>query len=235
MAMTNLMTTDEPPRRARNPRGEGSRLRGDILDAAAALLREESEAAVTLRAVARQIGVSAPSIYRHFADRDAIMQELTETAFADFADLLRSAGGTDPAEHLHEVCSRYLRFAHEEPHRYRLMFGGVWDAAQALEGRTALEDQDRLRRLGLDTLQVLIDALHACAEVGASSSTDTARDATALWVALHGLADLRHTTPLFPWPERIETDLVTQLARLLRRNVKLRELAQNLVDRTTNE
>jgi len=207
-------STDQPSRRTRNPRGEGSRLRTDILDAAATLLREESEAAVTLRALARHIGVSAPSIYRHFADRDAIIQELTENAFADFADLLHGAGGTDPVTHLFEVCSRYLRFAEEEPHHYRLMFGGVWNAAQTLQTRTAPDDQARLRRLGLDTLQVLIDAVDACVETGASSSTDATRDATAVWVALHGLAGLRQTTPLFRWPDQIEDDLVRQLARL---------------------
>jgi len=207
--------TGENGRRARNPRGEGNRLRADILDAAATVLRNESEAAVTLRALARHIGVSAPSIYRHFPDRDAIMQELAETAFADFADLLRGAGGTDPVQHLDEVCSRYLRFAQEEPHHYRLMFGGVWNAAQAFETRTTPEDQARLRRLGLDTLQVLVDAVDACVRAGTSSSTDTTRDATALWVALHGLAELRHTTPLFHWPKQIENDLVSQLARLL--------------------
>jgi len=220
--MTNH-PNDEAPRRPRNPRGEGNRLRDDILDAAATVLREESEAAITLRALARHIGVSAPSIYRHFTDRHAIMQELAENAFADFGELLRGTDSTDsaadtgradPVEHLRGVCARYLRFAAEEPHHYRLMFGGVWNASQALQTRTDPEDLARLRRLGLDTLQVLVDAVDACVRAGASRSTDTTRDATALWVALHGLAELRHTTPLFHWPDQLEDDLVDRLARL---------------------
>ena len=64
--------TEEPgavATRARNRRGEGARLRDDIVAAAVALLDETGDqAAVSLRAVARRVGIAAPSIYRHFAD-----------------------------------------------------------------------------------------------------------------------------------------------------------------------
>lgn len=56
--------------RAVNPRGQGPRLRQDILDAATALLGREPAVAVTLRAIARQAGVAAPSIYAHFPHRE---------------------------------------------------------------------------------------------------------------------------------------------------------------------
>ena len=57
--------------RTRNKRGEGAQLRTDIVRAAARLLDEGTEQNVTLRSVAREAGVSAPSIYSHFADTDA--------------------------------------------------------------------------------------------------------------------------------------------------------------------
>src|SRR6266700_6738108 len=61
-------------RRQRNARGQGARLTQDIVSAALALIeREGSDEAVTLRAVAREIGIAAPSIYNHFPDRDAIV------------------------------------------------------------------------------------------------------------------------------------------------------------------
>src|SRR5713226_5348455 len=61
-------------RRKRNARGQGARLTQDIVSGALALIeREGSDEAVTLRAVAREIGIAAPSIYAHFPDRDAIV------------------------------------------------------------------------------------------------------------------------------------------------------------------
>lgn len=59
--------------RERNRRGQGTRLRAEILAGATQLLEDSgSEEAVTLRAIARQIGISAPSIYSHFPDREAL-------------------------------------------------------------------------------------------------------------------------------------------------------------------
>ena len=78
--------------RERNRRGEGGRLRADILAGATELLeRSGSEEAVTLRAVARQVGISAPSIYTHFADREAIVEAIVDSAFADFNAAINSA------------------------------------------------------------------------------------------------------------------------------------------------
>ena len=77
--------------RARNPRGEGGRLRADIVAAAHALLDEAGEDAVTLRAVARRVGISAPSIYAHFADRQAILLAVATDAFAELAASLGDA------------------------------------------------------------------------------------------------------------------------------------------------
>ena len=86
------MTT--PKTRARNPRGEGQRLRGDIVRAAAALLEEgEREAPIGLRDVARRVGVSAPSIYAHFADRDAVLLAVVQETCAELKTHLQTASG----------------------------------------------------------------------------------------------------------------------------------------------
>ncbi|WP_369069573.1 TetR/AcrR family transcriptional regulator [Kineococcus terrestris] len=198
-------------RRTRNPRGEGSRLRGEILDAARELLQEGS-GAVTLRAVARAAGISAPSIYRHFEDVDAVLRAVVDEAFADLARRLReaAAGASTPVGRLVAVCEGYLDFAREQPQRYRLMFGGVWDAS------AGADEAQRAERagMGMDAFAVLVERLAECVEAGASTSADVPADAVALWVGLHGLADLRTTTPLFPWPEGLADSLVRSLSRL---------------------
>lgn len=197
--------------RPRNPRGQGARLRDEILDTVRVLLAEGEP--ITLRSIARRAGFAAPSIYRHFPDVDSIMATVAEQAFADLATALRADLEELPAEQrLRTIAARYLDYAQQHPHHYRLMFGGVWNAADAVMAHP--ERAERLNRLGLDALGVLVGAVEACVAEGVSASTDPFRDATALWVALHGLAQQREAAPLFVWPESLPDTLVTSLARL---------------------
>jgi len=185
----------------KNRRGEGSRLREDILRGAAELLDQTGqEQAVTLRAVARQIGIAAPSIYGHFPNRESILLATVQQAFAELTEQLQcaqTAAGTDPGARLRAVSAAYLDFARVRPQRYRAMFGGAWDTTGAVRAGT-----------------VIVEAVRACVDAGDSASTDPVGDAVSLWVALHGLAHQRAVIPNFPWPEGIADRLVKRLAQL---------------------
>ena len=200
--------------RARNRRGQGAQLRGDILRAAQQLLDEGGGQAVTLRAVARRAGIAAPSIYPHFSDRDAILLALAQDAFAALEQELRRAQETAAGAtgRLIATCTAYLDFARAWPNRYRIMFGAVWNAQDALQRFP--ERSEDLTQLGTSTFTVLVDALVACVQAEESVSVDPFADATALWVGLHGLAQLRAATPLFPWPPHLEDQMITRLAWL---------------------
>ena len=66
--------------------GDGDTVRGRIVGAARRLLEERGvEAAVTLRAVAREAGVSAPSIYHHFSDLNAVLDAVITEAYTEYA------------------------------------------------------------------------------------------------------------------------------------------------------
>lgn len=210
--MTVSMPTPTQSERRRNPRGEGGRLKAEILDAAAELL--EAGETLSLRSIARAADIAAPSIYRHFPDLDTLMAALAEGFFDALAVELRRRGDeADTAgERLRRICATYLEYAREHPHRYRLMFGDVWDATAALAIHP--EDDARFRRLGSSAHDLLVDAVERCAAEGASGSLDPRLDATALWVGLHGYAQLRQTAKLFPWPPHLEDTMITTLARL---------------------
>ncbi|WP_442928881.1 TetR-like C-terminal domain-containing protein [Modestobacter sp. VKM Ac-2980] len=100
--------------------------------------------------------------------------------------------------------------ARDFPERYRLMFGGVWEVSDT-DDEVELEER---ARVGRSAFNVLVEALDACSEAGVSDSSDPFTDATALWVALHGMAGLRQTAPLFPWPSHLDDLLIRSLARL---------------------
>jgi len=208
------MTTTSP--RTRNRRGEGGRLRDDILRAGVEILDESGdEQAVTLRAVARRVGIAAPSIYVHFADRQAILYAIAVEAFDELATALttaRDAAAPDPPARLRATCDAYLDFAVRRPQRYQVMFGGVWNSRAAVD--TGALTPDEAAALGADTLAVLADCLVDCAADGSSTSTDPAADAVAVWLGLHGLAHQRVVAPSFRWPGDIADRLVTALARL---------------------
>ncbi|MZD05893.1 TetR family transcriptional regulator [Streptomyces sp. SID5785] len=212
-------TGEDAPRpaaaRRRNRRGEGGRLREDIVDAAAALLDETGdERAITLRSVARRVGIAAPSIYPHFPDQPAIMLAVVRREFAALETHLRAAAqqaGDDPRARLYAVGRAYLGYAQEYPGRYRTMFGGLW---MPTLGDSSLTEQE-LTSLGEGALKVLAGALADCAAAGSSAITDPELDAVTLWVCLHGLAHQYAATRVFPWPEAgIADAIVARVARL---------------------
>ena len=209
------------PKRKRNARGEGARLTEDIIAGALSLIeREETDEAVTLRAVAREIGIAAPSIYAHFPDRDAIVLAVVARAFDELSQAITEGHvgvGPDPVERLVAGCEAYVSFGLRRSARYRVLFseerlGGknyCRPVAFAPSGHLLLE-------FGAETFAILVDALETCVAAGRSTSTDPVADSTAIWVALHGTVSLKTALPGFPWPEpdRFVRQLVLRLARI---------------------
>ncbi|MER5837266.1 TetR/AcrR family transcriptional regulator, partial [Streptomyces sp. NPDC002130] len=164
--------------------------------------------AVTLRSVAREVGISAPSIYGHFSDRDAIVEavvsESLEQLHLAVADAV--AAHADPVEGLYAGCSAYVEFGISEPARYRVLFGWSRPKGQSPQSDTR----------GLAAFNTLVTNLESCVDAGKSTSTDTFVDAVSIWTSLHGQVMLRADLPEFPWPS---TDTVSEMVRSLARLV----------------
>ena len=87
-------------------------LRNGLLEAARAILEEESLAALTLRAVARKAGVSHAAPYRHFPNHEALLVELSIEGFDELRDALIEAAkgqGTEP-DKIANIGAAYMRF-----------------------------------------------------------------------------------------------------------------------------
>jgi AcrR family transcriptional regulator len=111
--------------RQRNPRGEGERLREEIITAASELISETGDPdQLTLRGVAKKVGIAAPSIYRHFPDADHLKMAVVAASFATFSQARDEASRhiTDPAQALLARCRAYCQFALDHPGPYRFMF-----------------------------------------------------------------------------------------------------------------
>ncbi|MFK3984183.1 TetR/AcrR family transcriptional regulator [Micromonospora sp. NPDC050397] len=217
-------------RRARNRRGEGDLLRDEILSAAERLVNQDgSSDGLTLRAIAREAGISAPSIYAHFADREAVLDAVLDAGFERLHRTLTDRvgtvdGSTDPVRRLLAGCRGYVDFAMDEPAAYRLLFSrgrpSFGDARQDSEAGHVPPSPDPawLNAAGpnpaapisswappgwgprIEAFQILVDAIATCVAAGRSTSADPFADATALWTAMHGAVTLRQYLPKFPWP-----------------------------------
>jgi AcrR family transcriptional regulator len=194
--------------RQRNRRGEGDRLREEIITAASQIIGESGDdTALTLRGVARRLGIAAPSIYRHFTDVDELKMAVVRRAFADFARARTAASGTgdDPAAALLARCRAYTAFALANPGPYRYLF-----SQHAPTGDPARPPVD------LPVFQALAESVSRCQQAGlAHAGDDPAWLAAQVWAALHGLVLLRLNAPGFPWPGPLEPMADQAVARLI--------------------
>jgi AcrR family transcriptional regulator len=167
--------------------------------------RTGSGEAVTLRAVAREVGIAAPSIYAHFPDRDAILMAVVARIFDELTEAVEKGLGpdmADPVDRLVAGCTAYVAFGLDHPARYRMLFSEPWPAApEYCKPVTLSPDVRPVLELGAEAFAVLVEAIADCVKAGASASTDIMADATAVWVALHGTVSLRTARPRFPWPD----------------------------------
>ncbi len=214
-------TTESAPRHRRNARGQGNRLADDIVRGALAIIeRTGSDDAVTLRAVAREVGIAAPSIYAHFADREAIIMAAVVGVFDELADSVEKAetsAGTDPVDRLLAGCQAYLDYGLAHPARYRLLFSPRGLAPEDYCQPVPIgPDGSPVLEFGAEAFSQLVHCIQECVEAGVSASADVLADATAVWVALHGAVTLRTAVPGFPWPElaSFNRQLVLPLARI---------------------
>lgn len=211
------------PRRRRNARGQGERLADEIVEGALAIIdRTGSEEAVTLRSVAREVGIAAPSIYAHFADRDAVLWAVVAKAFEQLRQILAAAGEgiEDPVERLLAGTRAYVAFGADHPARYRTLF-----ARQFPPGEPPTEEapsggpvpywvlDPRYPPVGASAFALLVDSIQRCVAAGRSTSTDPFADATDVWLALHGVVSLGATMCDFPWPPTDQ--LVERVVRTL--------------------
>jgi AcrR family transcriptional regulator len=180
-------------RREPNRRGQGDRLREDLVAAALALVESEGVRELSLRRVARQAGVAATSVYLHFPDVDHLLSAVVGGAFDRLTAATNEAAqhARDPVDELRLRCRAYCHFALDHPRLYSAMFQA--DIPPTLAG-------DPANTPGRRSFENLVAAVRRCLQAGlAPEHDDPFRLASLLWTAEHGLVLARIARPTFPW------------------------------------
>jgi AcrR family transcriptional regulator len=170
-------------------------LRADLLAATERLMIETGRAdAVSIRAIADAVGVTPPSIYLHFPDKEALILAVCERHFEVFDAVIEDAGRStdDPVESLRRRGRAYVRFGLENPEPYRILFMTRTESAQR---------SDVVVGAGARAFQHLVDAVQRCIDGGAFRPVDPVLAATGVWTAVHGITSLPISMPDFPWPD----------------------------------
>jgi AcrR family transcriptional regulator len=179
--------------RTRNPWGQGERLRVEILEATARLLSElGGEEALTIRGVARAVGIAPASIYQHFADRTTLVHSVLEYDYGRLgAEMLAADESVDPADVIGRVRARmraYCRFAIDNPGHYRLMLNNRHAAVRAAPGE---RPQGPLATI----VHALVAAFERCEAAGHLLRVPSERAAVMVFVGAHGRVALWHADP----------------------------------------
>ena len=166
-----------PPRLVRKPLNTYHH--GDLRDALvqAALVEAErgGPEAISIKALAAKLGVSQPAPYRHFADREALLEAVTAGAFRQFNAVLREeVGKPSKQSKLSRLAQAALAFGLRRNGIYRLMFASRTMACSPKGGE--------LHHAAMETFGLLLEALEAPA-VGFLRE----RQALKIWAALHGV------------------------------------------------
>jgi len=152
-----------------------------ILAEASDLLVTEGPHALTMRALARRLGVTAPALYRHFESRERIVVDLVGEAFDTFARYLyRALEGRTPAERFSLTGRNYLAYALEHPRYYELLH-----ASHNLIGVEQLHPE--AQQCACAVGQFIVDRVREAMDAGMLKPGDPESVARTIWAHSHGL------------------------------------------------
>lgn len=168
-------------------------LRATLVEIAAQCIEKDGVSKLSLRNIAAQAGVSHNAPYMHFANKDALLEEVITFGFAKLRSSIAKAGGhetlnrSDWEERVKLGFCAYINFAKEHPNLYSLMHVPMqrWQPANKRES-----EKENLATPGTTTLQGLAATLEAGQKLGKVRDGNTSDMALWVWATLHGLASL---------------------------------------------
>ena len=157
-------------------------IKARIATAAQELFLEDGVEGVSMRKIAERVGVTPPAIYRHFRDKDELLDEIISSGLAILGQYLEPAlRAPDPHSRLLGLVDGYLEFALEQPRYFDLAF-----LVRGPSTRMSTE----LERHNRQTFRFAVEQIASCMEQGILRHGDPLQTAITLWSTAHGLVSL---------------------------------------------
>jgi len=159
-------------------------LRQKIIDESLAWIAQENIVSLSLRGIARRIGVSHNAPYRHFPDKESLLVAIAEIGFARLHKALEKAAKSSFNNHqqkLENIGVAYIQYAVENPAYYRVMFS---------DRQLICEKYPELNRLSQAAFKVLFNAIEAGQKAEVFIKHNSLQLARVCWSLTHGLSML---------------------------------------------
>jgi AcrR family transcriptional regulator len=164
--------------------------RDRILDAARGLFVERGVEATTMRAIADRLEYTAPAIYHHFADKEALLRELVTCDLRRLGSVFQKVGQiADPIERMKQLGMAYVQFGVEHPQHYRLLFMTPEAKAGGLDEEIHCEMTETPEQDAYLILHVTVTHAIEAGRLGPEYQ-DPDQVAQICWAAVHGLVSL---------------------------------------------
>jgi AcrR family transcriptional regulator len=161
-------------------------LREACVQAAREVIAEQGIEKLSLRDVARRLGVSHQAPYKHFASRDHLLAEVMRRCYHGFAEHLDMRPRSDnPSDELHALGVQYLNYASKHPLEYHLMFSTPWPQPA---------DHPELAREAAHAFSILRSVLNRVHGPSDQENDAVDIDSLYIWSAMHGLAGILQTS-----------------------------------------
>ena len=180
-----------------------------ILRAARRIYEKDGLAGLSMRRVSARVGLTPMALYRHYADKDALLDALVAEGFAQFEVVVQHAADEPtPLARVRAVCEGYVEFALSYPRMFELMFliprPGVPSAPASLQSSPSA------------SFTRIIASVHEAMQAGTIVADDPAQVMLLLWGTVHGLVAL-HFSGRFRFDDAAFRQLASaQIDRALR-------------------
>lgn len=157
-------------------------LRRALVEAARRILESDGPGALSLRAVAREAGVSPAAPYHHFKDKGELLEAVAHVGWDMLGDAMQAAKAVagDIASQITEIGVAYVRFAQQHPALYRVMYDCSRDKDALPEG---MKDD-------ADSAYCLVREAYRRTAGPEVAEIDVELATIAAWCAAHGLAEM---------------------------------------------
>ena len=179
-------------------------LRQTIIAEALTWIEQENVISLSLRKIARQIGVSHNAPYRHFPDKESLLAAIAQTGFTELHQALQQAFADSPNDwqkKLEQIGVAYVKYALNHQAYYRVMFGN---------GYIDYQKHPQLAEVSDKAFDVLLDVIKAGQEAKTFNSEDPQQLARTCWSLVHGVSMLAIDNQLMI----SDSDAVLELAKI---------------------